>query len=122
MSWQAVHCFMQAPEMSTVRGSLAAAVLDDKVYAIGGGRPGISLETTEIYDPTLDTFMAGGCPCAMQFAAQFARVRFCVVESGSAARRHDLVLCPACRQAHGAQAVHNSCGASGRCHLRGRRL
>ena len=47
--------------MSTVRGSLAAAVLDDKVYAIGGGRPGISLETTEIYDPTLDTFMAGGC-------------------------------------------------------------
>ena len=52
---------MQAPEMSTVRGSLAAAVLDDKVYAIGGGRPGISLETTEIYDPTLDTFMAGGC-------------------------------------------------------------
>ena len=53
---------MQAPEMSTVRGSLAAAVLDDKVYAIGGGRPGISLETTEIYDPTLDTFMAGGCP------------------------------------------------------------
>lgn len=52
---------MQAPEMSTVRGSLAAVALDDKVYAIGGGRPGISLETTEIYDPTLDTFMAGAC-------------------------------------------------------------
>jgi Kelch motif len=48
--------------MSTVRGSLAAAVLDDKVYAIGGGRPGISLDTTEIYDPTLNTFMAGGAP------------------------------------------------------------
>lgn len=47
--------------MSTVRGSLAAAVLDDKLYAIGGGRPGISLETTEIYDPGLNTFMAGGC-------------------------------------------------------------
>jgi Kelch motif len=55
--------------MSTVRGSLAAAVLDDKVYAIGGGRPGISLESTEIYDPTLDTFMAGAHPQRVQTQA-----------------------------------------------------
>jgi Kelch motif len=80
MSWQAVRCYMQAPEMSTVRGSLAAAVLDDKVYAIGGGRPGISLETTEIYDPTLDTFMAGKCPlrCSLQPASQQWALDICV--------------------------------------------
>lgn len=28
----------------------------------GGGQPSISLETTEIWDPHLDTFMAGGRP------------------------------------------------------------
>ena len=66
--------------MSTVRGSLAAAVLDGKVYAIGGGQPSISLETTEIYDPTLDTFMAGApCPicCSICLHEKWSVVQVC---------------------------------------------
>ena len=118
-----MRCCTQAPEMSTVRGSLAAAVLDDKVYAIGGGRPGISLETTEIYDPTLDTFMAGTSlePSKLKSDARATGSCFCASLRLPKAVVH-WCCAAACRQAHGAQALHDSRGHSGWCDLRGGRL
>ena len=113
--------------MSTVRGSLAAAVLDGKVYALGGGQPGISLETTEIYDAHLDTFMAGALVdrssghcrivngrvlCADMFSP--AQALACQVPAFNAWK---VLSC--CRQGHAEQALHDSGGNAGRLHLCG---
>ena len=46
--------------MRSVRGSLGAVAVGGRIYAIGGGEPGISLETTEVYDPTINAWMPGG--------------------------------------------------------------
>ena len=45
--------------MTAERGSLAAATVGDKVYAIGGGGPNIQLNSVEILDPSANTWM----PC-----------------------------------------------------------
>ena len=45
--------------MTAERGSLAAATMDDKVYAIGGGGPGLQLNSVEILDPANNIWM----PC-----------------------------------------------------------
>ena len=45
--------------MQDERGSLAVATLDDKVYAIGGGGPGVQLNSVEILDPAVNAWM----PC-----------------------------------------------------------
>lgn len=45
--------------MRSVRGSLGAVTLGGRIYAIGGGEPGVSLETIEVYDPNINAWMAG---------------------------------------------------------------
>jgi hypothetical protein len=45
--------------MRAVRGSLGAVSLGGRIYAIGGGEPGVSLETTEVYDPNINAWMPG---------------------------------------------------------------
>ena len=44
--------------MDKERGSLAAVALDGKVYALGGGGPNIQLNSAEILDPNVNTWMS----------------------------------------------------------------
>lgn len=44
-------------DMDTERGSLAAVSLDGKVYALGGGSPGVQLNSAEILDPNVNVWM-----------------------------------------------------------------
>ena len=50
---------MQMASMRAVRGSLGAVCRGGRIWAIGGGEPGVSLETVEVYDPTINTWMPG---------------------------------------------------------------
>lgn len=43
--------------MEEERGSLAAVVLGDHVYAIGGGGANVQLNSVEMLDPTANTWM-----------------------------------------------------------------
>lgn len=52
----------QVASMSSARGSLAAVALNGKIYALGGGQPGISLASTEVYDPYQDAWMPSALP------------------------------------------------------------
>lgn len=58
------------------RGSLASATLDGKVYAIGGGTSGVQLNTVELLDPTVNTWMLAKSLHAMRF-------RYCLVSPQS---------------------------------------
>lgn len=46
-------------DMEEQRGSLGAAAIGGKIYAVGGGRPGYQSETVEVLDPELNTWMLG---------------------------------------------------------------
>lgn len=48
--------------MRAVRGSLGAVSLGGWIYAIGGGEPGVTLGSTEVYDPIVDAWMPGASP------------------------------------------------------------
>ena len=50
---------VQMASMRAVRGSLGAVSLKGRIWAVGGGEPGVSLETVEVYDPSIDTWMPG---------------------------------------------------------------
>ena len=53
---------LQMAPMSAVRGSLGAVSLNGHIWAIGGGEPGVSLETVEVYDPIVNAWMPGRHP------------------------------------------------------------
>ena len=42
--------------MPTARHSLAASVVNDRIYTFGGGEPGAPLGTVEVYDPATDAW------------------------------------------------------------------
>ena len=56
---ESIGCAPQMASMRSVRGSLGAVTLGGRIYAIGGGEPGVSLETTEVYDPNITAWMPG---------------------------------------------------------------
>lgn len=60
--------------MSEDKGSLAAVTLDDKVYAIGGGGPGLQLNTVEMLDPNINTWM--GCKSLRSARLAFCRAQY----------------------------------------------
>ena len=51
--------FVQMASMRAVRGSLGAVSLNGCIWAVGGGEPGVSLETVEMYDPNIDAWTPG---------------------------------------------------------------
>ncbi len=50
---------LQMAPMGAVRGSLGAVSLNGHIWAVGGGEPGVSLETVEMYDPVINAWMPG---------------------------------------------------------------
>ena len=45
--------------MAEQRGSLAAVALDGKIFALGGGRPGVQSKRVEILEPNINIWMQG---------------------------------------------------------------
>ncbi len=54
----ATNTWSTAAPMPTARGGLSAAVVNGKIYAIGGINSGVRLSTVEVYDPATNTWSA----------------------------------------------------------------
>ena len=68
---------LQMAPMGAVRGSLGAVSLNGHIWAIGGGEPGVSLETVEMYDPIMNAWMPGR-PASCESLRTFPLDQCCV--------------------------------------------
>lgn len=77
-SVQCVHqkldlmCWAQVAPMESVRGSLAAVALDNKLFAMGGGQPNVNRDTTEIYHAHRNQWVAGPTMTSRRFTTAAA--------------------------------------------------
>ena len=68
--------------MKEVRGSLAAAALGSKIYAIGGGQPSINLDSCEIFDPEVNAWLPGPLLNVQRFTTAAAVCNGCIYAAG----------------------------------------
>ncbi len=68
--------------MKEVRGSLAAAALGGKIYAIGGGQPSINLDSCEVFDPEVNAWLPGPLLNAQRFTTAAAVCHGCIYVAG----------------------------------------
>lgn len=72
----------QIADMEMVRGSLAVAAMDGLVYAMGGGQPGVNLNSIEIFTPATNTWTPGPSMAASRFTTAGAALGSAIYMTG----------------------------------------
>ena len=67
IEWTTKHSVMPHPRLNST-----AAVVDDKVYILGGEMDGIIISTVDVYDPSNDTWTTDPPPAPLPTARRFA--------------------------------------------------
>lgn len=65
-----------------MRGSLAVAALDGRIYAMGGGQPGINHDSIEIFSPDVNTWAPGPKMAASRFTTAGATLGSAIYITG----------------------------------------
>jgi hypothetical protein len=68
--------------MEKVRGSLAVAALDGRIYAMGGGQPGVNHDSIEEFSPDVNTWAPGPKMGAQRFTTAGATLGLAIYITG----------------------------------------